>query len=135
MATTFRAISRNVKMSPRKVRLVADMIRGKSVPKALEILAFTDKRAAYFVNKALRSAVANASRDEAVDPDRLVVSTAMVNEGPRFKGRFLPRPRGVATPITPPTCHIHLEVSESAEAGASSKGVPPGGPPHLAQST
>lgn len=135
MAVTFRAISRNVKMSPRKVRLVADMIRGKSVQKALEILAFTDKRAAYFVNKALRAAVANASRDEAVDPDRLVVSAAMVNEGPRFKGRFLPRPRGMATPITPPTCHIHLEVSESVPAMTSSKGVTPAAPPFPAGST
>ena len=135
MAATFRAISRNVKMSPRKVRLVVDMIRGKSVPKALETLAFTDKRAAYFVNKALRSAVANASRDEAVDPDRLVVSAAMVNEGPRFKGRFLPRPRGMATPITPPTCHIHLEVSEPARAETPSKGVTPAVPPSPVEST
>ena len=106
-------------MSPRKARLVADMIRGKSVPKALEILAFTDKRAASFMIKTLKSAVANAGRDEGVDTDRLAVSAAMVNEGPRLKGRFLPRPRGMATPITPPSCHIHLEVSEPVQPSAA----------------
>ena len=115
MAGTYHAIHRNIPMSPRKARLVADMIRGKQVGKALEILDFTGKRAAGFMIKVLKSAVANAESHEGVDSDRLVVSHATVNEGPRLK-RIFPRPRGVATPIARPMCHIRLEVSEAAEA-------------------
>ena len=122
MATAYHAIHRNIPMSPRKARLVADMIRGKPVGKALEILAFTEKRAAAFMTKVLKSAVANAESREGVDSDRLFVSHATVNEGPRLK-RIYPRPRGVATPIARPMCHIRLEVSE-ASASVAASGTP-----------
>ena len=115
MAAAYHAIHRNIPMSPRKARLVADLIRGKQVGKALQILAFTEKRAAAFMTKVLKSAVANAESREGVDSDRLFVSHATVNEGPRLK-RIYPRPRGVATPIARPMCHIRLEVSEAPEA-------------------
>ncbi len=107
--TVHRAIHRNAMISPRKTRLVADMIRGKSVPRAMEILSFSDKRAATFLIKVLKSAVANAGDADAA---RLVVSTVFVNEGPRLK-RIFPRPRGVATPISRPMCHIQVEVAEA----------------------
>ena len=114
MAAAYRAIHRNIPMSPRKARLVADMIRGKRAEQALEILAFTEKRAAAFLTKVLKSAIGNAvDRNKGIDTDRLVVTHATVNEGPRLK-RIYPRPRGVATPIARPMCHIHLEVSETA---------------------
>lgn len=114
------AIHRNARVSPRKTRLVADLIRGKSVPRAMQVLAFSDKRAASIMIKVLKSAVANAGQD--ADADRLVVSAVLVNEGPRLK-RIYPRPRGVATPIARPMCHIRVEVAESAGAGESA-GMP-----------
>ena len=119
MAGAYHAIHRNIPMSPRKARLVADMIRGKPVGQAIEILAFTQKRAAGFMTKVLKSAVGNAvdrnKGNAGFDPDRLVIGHATVNEGPRLK-RIYPRPRGVATPIARPMCHIRLEVSEAPEA-------------------
>lgn len=119
--STYRAITRNVMMSPRKARLVADLIRGKGVVRAFEILAFTEKRAASALRKTLKSAVANAGA--AADHDLMVVSKAIVNEGPRLK-RMFPRPRGMATPIARPMCHIHLEVSEVAQAAAPAPEAP-----------
>ena len=109
-----RAIARYVRMSPRKVRLVVDQIRGKSVNEAYAILQFSKKVAAEPVGKTLRSAVANAqdrSQDEGdlLDVDDLVVQEAFVDEGPTLK-RWRARAQGRAAPIRKRTSHITVVV-------------------------
>lgn len=111
-----RAITRYVRLSPRKARLVADLVRGKSALEALSILEFTNKKAADFIKKTLKSAVANAidlaKRDgRQIDEEKLVVSTIMINEGPDLK-RVSPRAMGRADIIRKPTAHIIVAVSE-----------------------
>ncbi len=107
-------------MSPRKARLVIDMIRGKSINEALNILRFTRKRAAPMVYKTVRAAMAAAEENADVDVDTLKVSLARVDGGPMRKGR-LPRPRGMATMLKFRTCHIRVELSTPAEAPAEAK--------------
>jgi large subunit ribosomal protein L22 len=109
-----RAIARGVGMSPRKMRLVLDLIRGRGVNEAYAILKFSKKGATRPIEKTLRSAVANATQkaDEAqvyLDADELVVREAYVNEGPRLK-RFSPRAMGRATPIIKRTSHVTIIV-------------------------
>lgn len=101
-----KAVARYIRTAPRKARLVSNLIRGKDVNKALEILAFTPRRAARVVEKLLKSAIANAENVHKVeDVDQLVVSQIRVDEGPTVK-RSLPRARGRATPIRKRTSHI-----------------------------
>ena len=109
-----RAISRFVRQSPRKMRLVVDLIRGKSVGEAYALLQYSKKRAAESIDKTLRSAVANARNkaDEAgamVDVDELYVKEAYVNEGPRLK-RWRAAAQGRAAPIEHPTSHVVIVV-------------------------
>jgi len=109
-----RAIARNVSISARKVRLVVDQIRGKSVNEAYALLQFSKKNAAEPVGKTLRSAVANAqvkSQDEGtmVDADDLIVAEAYVDEGATLK-RWRARAQGRASPIRKRTSHITLVV-------------------------
>jgi large subunit ribosomal protein L22 len=109
-----RAISRFVRQSPRKMRLVVDLIRGKSVGEAYALLQYSKKRAAEQIDKTLRSAVANARNraDEAgdlVDVDDLYVKEAYINEGPRLK-RWRAAAMGRAAPIEHPTSHIVIVV-------------------------
>ena len=103
-----RAITRYVRLSPRKARLVADLVRGKS---ALQALEFTNKKAARVIQKTLASAIANATNNFKMDEDNLVVSTIMINEGPVLK-RIMPRAMGRADIIRKPTAHIIVAVSE-----------------------
>jgi large subunit ribosomal protein L22 len=107
-----RATLKYKRISPRKARLVADLIRGKKVEEALNILALTPKVGASILEKLLLSAVANG-RDtgEISDPDALLVSEIQVNEGPTMK-RFRPRARGRATMIRKRTSHITLVLSD-----------------------
>ena len=100
-------------MSPRKVRLVVDMIRGRRVEEALNVLAFSRKAAARPVAKLVRSAVANADDQGNYDLDRLVVKLAFVDEGPTWR-RWLPRAMGRATRIRKRTSHITVELGETA---------------------
>lgn len=102
-----------LRMSPRKVRLVVDLIRGRPVEEALNILAFSPKAAARPVSKLLRSAVANADFRGGYELDRLVIETAFVNEGPTWR-RWLPRAMGRATRIRKRTSHITLVLGEKA---------------------
>lgn len=102
-----------LRMSPRKVRLVVDLIRGKGVEEALNLLTFSQKSAARPVSKLLRSAVANADDRGGFDLDKLVVKTAYVNEGPTWR-RWLPRAMGRATRIRKRTSHVTLILSEKA---------------------
>ena len=102
-----------LRMSPRKVRLVVDLIRGRPVEEALNVLTFSPKSAAKPVNKLLRSAVANADSRGGYNLDRLVVETAVVDEGPTWR-RWLPRAMGRATRIRKRTSHITLILAEKA---------------------
>jgi large subunit ribosomal protein L22 len=105
-----------LKASPQKVRLVADLIRGKKVDEALSILRFTKKSSAKDLQKLLRSAVANAENSEAgVDSDDLVVSKIYVNEGPREK-RVQPAPMGRAYRIQKRKAHVTVHVSDEVKA-------------------
>jgi large subunit ribosomal protein L22 len=105
-----RAVAKWVRMSPRKARLVIEHIRGRSVPEARTVLAFTNRAAAREIEKVLSSAVANAEANHALDGDELVVSAAYVDEGPVMK-RWRPRARGRAARIRKPTCHITVKLT------------------------
>lgn len=107
-----KAIARYVRITPRKARLVVDLVRGKQVERALDLLDVMPKKAARIVAKALRSAVANAEdRNVSVDVDRLFVKTAFVDEAPTMT-RWSPRAQGRATPIIKRGSHITLVLDE-----------------------
>ena len=107
-----KASATHIRISPRKVRMVVDTVRGKSVSQALSILGFTRKKAALPVQKLLKSAVANAAENDGIsDVDTLVIDRIMVDEGPTLK-RFMPRARGRATPIRKRTSHIRITLRE-----------------------
>ena len=110
-----KAIARYVRVSPRKARIVVDLIRGKSVVRAREILAFTNRGVAETVEKTLSSAVANAENQHHVRPESLVVKTAYVDEGPTLK-RIRPRAKGSASRINKRTSHITIIVAPREEA-------------------
>jgi large subunit ribosomal protein L22 len=110
------ATLRYLKASPQKVRLVVDLVRGKKVEEALQILHFTKKSCAKDLEKLLRSAVANAENKEtAADVDELVVSKVYVNEGPREK-RVQPAPMGRAFRIQKRKSHVTIHVSDEVTA-------------------
>jgi large subunit ribosomal protein L22 len=102
---------KNVRMSPRKVRIVVDLIRGKDVEEALAILRFLPKRAAEVISKVVKSAAANAEHNLELNRDRLYVSQAFVDAGPTLK-RFHPRQRGQAFEIKKRSSHITVVVRE-----------------------
>jgi large subunit ribosomal protein L22 len=109
---TVQAVAKFVHVSPRKARLVADNIRGLTVPEARTVLAFTTRAAAVDVEKVLRSAVANAEANHGMTGDELVVAEVFVDEGPTIK-RFQPRARGRVGAIKKRTCHITIKVREA----------------------
>jgi len=115
-----RAEAKYVRLSARKARVVLDHIRGRSVPEARTILAFTPRAAAVDIEKVLRSAVANAESTHALDGDELVVLAAYADEGPTLK-RWRARARGRVNRIRKRTCHITLIVSENPKAQARPK--------------
>jgi len=104
-----RAIVRGVRLSCDKGRLVADMIRGKKVDHALNILTFTQKKAALIIKKALESAIANAEHNDGADIDELKVTSIYVEQGATLK-RFSARAKGRGNRISKPTCHIFVAV-------------------------
>ncbi|BDH63657.1 50S ribosomal protein L22 [Ureibacillus massiliensis 4400831 = CIP 108448 = CCUG 49529] len=112
--TQAKAIARTVRIAPRKVRLVVDLIRGKQVGEAVAILRHTPKAASPVVEKVLKSAVANAEHNYELDVNNLVVSEIFVDEGPTLK-RFRPRAQGRASAINKRTSHITIVVSEKKE--------------------
>ena len=112
--TQAKAIARTVRIAPRKVRLVVDLIRGKQIGEAVAILRHTPKAASPVVEKVLKSAVANAEHNYDLDINSLVVSEVFVDEGPTLK-RFRPRAQGRASAINKRTSHITLVVSEKKE--------------------
>jgi large subunit ribosomal protein L22 len=107
-----KAVAKNIRISPRKVRLVVDVIRGQRVEDALSMLRNLPQRAAPMVEKLLQSAVANAEQKEMGDEENLRIQKATVDPGPTLK-RFIPRAMGRATPIRKRTSHITIIVSNS----------------------
>ncbi len=103
-----KALLKNYRQSPRKVRLIADLIRGKSVGKALDTLKFVNKRASEPFAKLIRSAEANA-KSQGADVQALVIKSVAVNKGTVLK-RFMPRARGSAARINKRNSHISVEL-------------------------
>ena len=110
-----KAIAKYVRIAPRKVRIVMNLIRGKDIADAFAILKFTPKRGATLIEKVLKSAVANAENNFDMDADKLFVSTCFVDQGPTIK-RYHPRSRGQAFSILKHTSHITVVVSEKDSA-------------------
>jgi large subunit ribosomal protein L22 len=115
---TVQATAKFVRVSPRKARLIADNIRGRSVPEARTILAFTERAAAVDVEKVLRSAVANAESNPALhwNGDDLFIHSVQVDEGPTLK-RWRARARGRVARIRKRTCHITIQVAQKETNG------------------
>lgn len=101
------------RMSAQKARLVADQIRGKGVEEALELLAYSPKKAAALIKKVLNSAIANAEHNEGVDIDELKVSSIYVDEAMTLK-RIRPRAKGRADRILKRSCHITVKVADDS---------------------
>jgi large subunit ribosomal protein L22 len=118
-----RAVAKWVRMSPRKARLVAKHISGRSVPEARTVLAFTQRAAAREIEKVLRSAVANAEANHGLNGDNLIVSAAYVDEGPVMK-RWRARARGRVARIKKPTCHITVKLAPAADGAIAPKPAP-----------
>lgn len=106
-----RAVLRYARLSPQKTRLVVDLVRGKGIQDAMNILKFSPQKAAGIVAKLVSSAVANAEQKGVSDVDRLFVKTITVDQGPALK-RFMPRAQGRATRIRKPTSHITVVLDE-----------------------
>jgi large subunit ribosomal protein L22 len=106
-----RVVHRHLRIAPRKVRLVADLVRGKRVGDAIGMLQHLRKKAAPLLVKALKSAVANAENTQRVDVDQLYIKRIQVDGGPVAK-RFLPRAHGRATPLHKRTAHVTVVVDE-----------------------
>jgi large subunit ribosomal protein L22 len=104
-----RSIVRGVRLSADKGRLVADLVRGRPVDQALNILTFTPKKAAGIIKKALESAIANAEHNDGADIDDLKVKTIFVEQGTTLK-RFSARAKGRGNRISKPTAHIYITV-------------------------
>jgi len=116
--SSFVAKHRYARITARKARLAADIIRGKDVNQALELLEFSPKRASAFYLRVLRSAIANASQDEDVNINRLFVSDCRADDGPLLNNRmrFRPGPQGRAMPYRKRTSHLTVVVAERQEA-------------------
>lgn len=108
-----KAVARYVRISPMKVRMLADAIKGRPVDKALNMLKFMPQKSAGIVEKVLRSAVANADQLSDVDIDDLVVGQLIVDRGPMFK-RFRARARGRGTRILKRTSHVTVVLTETS---------------------
>ena len=107
-----RAQLKYIRVSPRKARLVVDLVRGRKVSDAFNVLAFTRKKSSKIVADLIKSAVANAETTKNMDPDNLYISKIFVDGGPTLK-RFLPRAMGRATKILKRTSHITVVLKEA----------------------
>src|SRR5215210_8982778 len=115
-----RASAQYLRVAPRKARLVVEHIRGRSVPEARTVLAFTPRAAAREVEKVLASAVANAEANHGLLGDDLIVSAAYVDEGPTIK-RWRARARGRASQIKKHTCHVTIRLTPAEGDGTSTR--------------
>ena len=101
-----------IRITPQKARLVADQIRGKAVSQALEILTFSQKKAAHILKKVLESAIANAEHNKGADIDELKISNVFIDDGPTHR-RYRARAKGRGAKILKRTSHITVEVADS----------------------
>jgi len=106
-----RAVAKFVRISPRKIRLVMDQVRGKQVGEALNMLSFAPQRGARILKKLVNSAIANAEQNTSVDVDSLYVMRVYADEGPTLK-RWRPRAQGRATSIRKRTSHLTVVLNE-----------------------
>jgi len=106
-----RALARQIRISPQKARLIADLVRGKDVETALNTLRFMPKKGARILRKVIESALANASQNEAIDVDTLYVKMIAIDGGPMMK-RIMPRAQGRATRILKRSSHITVVLDE-----------------------
>jgi large subunit ribosomal protein L22 len=106
-----KALARQIRISPQKARLVADLIRGKNVESALNTLRFMPKKGARILRKVIESALANASQNEAIDVDTLYIKTIFIDGGPMLK-RIRPRAQGRASRILKRSSHITVVLEE-----------------------
>lgn len=109
------ATTKFVRLSPRKARDLARELKGRSVPMALALLGASERRAAYWLAKTLRSAIGNATNNRNLDADRLIVKEAVIEEGPRLK-RWMPVARGAAHPIRHRFSHVRVVLTEAGAA-------------------
>ncbi len=109
MSATARV--KHIRMTPRKMRIVANEVRGMKVGKAVDYLTFCRKRAARPILKLIKSALANADQKGDMDVDNLVVAKLTIDQGPTFK-RWMPRARGMATPVLKRTSHVSVTLEE-----------------------
>jgi large subunit ribosomal protein L22 len=109
-----RASARYVRIAPRKVRVVADQIRGKDLEEALALLRFSPRGAAETVRKVIESAAANAENNFDLDPEEMKISKISIDEGPTMR-RYRPRARGRATRIEKRTCHINVALTPTSD--------------------
>ena len=109
-----KAITRNVRISPDKGRDLARAVQGKSVAEALRITEFSPRKAAFYLGKTLKSAIANAQNNAHLDVDALRVRSAVIDEGVSMR-RYWPRARGSAAPIEKQTCHITVVLTDEAK--------------------
>jgi len=109
-----KAVERYIRISPRKIRYIVDMVKSKPIEDVIDILSLTPKKAAAIVKKAVESAVANATENHEMKEEDLFISKMVVNEGPVLK-RFKPRARGRATRIRKRTAHLSVYVSDGRD--------------------
>ena len=105
------AVARNIRVSPRKLNLVAQQIRGQKVDRALNVLTFSPKKGAKIIKKVLESAIANAEHNEGADVDELKVKTIYLDKATNLR-RFTARAKGRGNVILKQTCHIHVVVGD-----------------------
>lgn len=104
-----KAYAKNIRVSAQKARLVADLVRGMPVARALNVLTFSTKKSAGIIKKTLESAIANAEHNEGADIDALLVKEIYIDKGPSLK-RFTARAKGRGSKIEKQTCHINVMV-------------------------
>jgi large subunit ribosomal protein L22 len=119
-----QAVLKFVRLSPRKARFVADLVRGKKVDEAVNILKFSTNRSARIIKKVLDSAIANAENNQGADVDELKVTKITVDEGPRMK-RIRPRAKGRADRIVKRTSHIIVSVGDGKNGAAKPRKAKP----------
>ncbi|MEO2150489.1 MAG: 50S ribosomal protein L22 [bacterium] len=120
MVMEYKASHRYARITARKARYVVDQVRNMPVEGALDMLKFSDRRAAPMIAKVIKSALHNAIQEGGANPENLVIWRATINEGPTMK-RWRPRARGMAFPILKRSSHINIILADRGEAGVAAK--------------
>jgi large subunit ribosomal protein L22 len=120
MVIEYKASHRYARITARKARYVVDQVRNMPVEGALDMLKFSDRRAAPMIAKVIKSALHNAIQEGGANPENLVIWRATINEGPTMK-RWRPRARGMAFPILKRSSHINIILADRGEAGVAAK--------------